>query len=214
MRSRGELCEEQGCWLRHPQFTLRLHTLFAPSAWEKLSICRTLLKLGLPWPPVGPANQELRWEDNISSLQRCSAGSCLSQAKVSNGDLWVQPNPHSRSLRDAETCLTIPTAMFLLVQGSWEVSWRAGCELDTLHILPLPSWLTLVLSLFKGNSSQPSAHHFLTKIRFFFPFMSCFFICLEFYLWDSNSSSGGCCISSLHTDCKDFNLVAFILSRF
>lgn len=33
----------QLCWLKHLQLIFVFHTVFAPSAWEKPCICRTLL---------------------------------------------------------------------------------------------------------------------------------------------------------------------------
>lgn len=102
--------------------------VFVPSAWDKLSICRTFLKLELFWPPrphVGPAKNSgdrtrchhskegemLCWE---LLLPRCLMG--LSRYNPS-----LVPEP-SRGLKGAERCLTIPTATFLHAQGSWEVS--------------------------------------------------------------------------------------------
>lgn len=118
-----------GLWLRHLQLTSRSHPVLVPSAWDKLSICRTLLKLEFSWPPrphMGPAKisgertrchhskegEMLCWE---LLLPRCLMG--LSRYNPS-----LVPEP-SRGLKGAERCLTIPTATFLLAQGSWEVSW-------------------------------------------------------------------------------------------
>jgi len=118
-----------------------------------------------------------------------------------------------------------PTATFLPAQGSSLLpanileSWTPSSSSHS------PIYLTSVLSLckstlhdarllfFKGDSRSPLYTTFWPSF-ISFSFISCLFICLEFYLWDSNSSSGGCYISSLHSDCKDFNLVAFILSCF
>lgn len=112
--------------------------------------------------------QELGWEDNVPSLRGGGdarlGGSCFSQTKV------FQPNPSARArdLEGAQRCLTIPTATFLLAQGSWEVPGYP------LHPPPplladigfAPSWYST--ATFQRQLKQPSVHHFLTKFHFFF----------------------------------------------
>lgn len=161
--------------------------MFAPSAWEKPCICRTLLKLGLPWPPRGPAKPAKSSGGRTVSCQvggqypstprrgRCSAWSCFSQAKVSHGDLWVQPNPYARATQRSQGSREVPdfsTATFLLAQRSWEVFWRAGYPphppsplLADIAFAPLG----LSAATFQRRFKQPSVHCFFDQVSFLSP---------------------------------------------
>lgn len=64
---------------------------------------------GCPGPPQDLPRAQVGGQYLITPGRgRCSAGSCFPQAKVSKGNLWVQPNPRARGTQRSQGCRKVP----------------------------------------------------------------------------------------------------------